>query len=202
MEEPFILRAARVGAQAGGEHLGATLYELAHHGDEELLIVLDGQPTVRQPAGARQLAAGDVAAFRRGVDGAHRIENHASEPARMLIASTMIFPDVVEHPDSDKLVTLTGSPFEAVNSSPSAVRTASLRSTARRLRTSRRRASRVPCCATSAAVIRTIRPVVSPESPTFPETALRRRSLPVPARDRPPRRALRSAGSRHERALL
>ncbi len=117
-----MLRAARVGEQAGGEHLGATLYELgqgawvspyhAHHGNEELLIVLDGQPTVRQPAGARQLAAGDVVAFRRGVDGAHRIDNHASEPARLLIASTMIFPEVVEHPDSDKLVTLTGSPFE------------------------------------------------------------------------------------------
>lgn len=119
---PFTLRAARVGAQAGSEHLGATLYDLgrgawvppyhAHHNNEELLVVLAGKPTVRQPGGNRQLAAGDVVAFPAGLDGAHRLENHGNEPARALIVSTMRFPDVVEHPDSAKILTAIASPLD------------------------------------------------------------------------------------------
>ena len=52
-----------------GDQLGATLYELDpgdfvvshfHHAQEELLIVLRGQPTLRTGDGERQLAEGAV----------------------------------------------------------------------------------------------------------------------------------------------
>ena len=118
-EAPFLLRAARVGAQAGSARLGASLYELgpgaaaspyhAHHSNEELLVVLSGRPMLRAPGGERQLARGEVVAFPAGPDGTHRVENHDPEPARVLILSTMRFPDLVEHPDSGRLLALFGA---------------------------------------------------------------------------------------------
>src|SRR5262249_11554881 len=63
-----------------GPLLGASLYELergkfavyhVHHGSEELLIVLRGRPTLRTPAGERQLEEGEVVHFPAGPDGAH-----------------------------------------------------------------------------------------------------------------------------------
>jgi uncharacterized cupin superfamily protein len=62
-QPPLIGRASRVGAQAGGERLGATLYEIdpggygspfhLHHGNEEMIIVLCGSPTLRTLDGTR-----------------------------------------------------------------------------------------------------------------------------------------------------
>ena len=63
---------ASVGRRLGGEMLGASLYHLppgqwswpyhAHYGNEELLVVLDGRPTLRTPHGEREreLRAGDT----------------------------------------------------------------------------------------------------------------------------------------------
>jgi uncharacterized cupin superfamily protein len=57
-----------------GDQLGATVYEIApgetsgyyhfHHGAEELLVVLRGTPTLREPGGERLLEEGDVVLFR------------------------------------------------------------------------------------------------------------------------------------------
>ena len=114
----MVLRATRVGQQAGARALGAALYEVeagsgvspyhVHHANEELLLVLAGRPTVRTPDGERELRAGDLVAFPAGPDGAHRVDNRADEPARVLLVSTMVAPDVVEHPDSRKVLVLTG----------------------------------------------------------------------------------------------
>jgi uncharacterized cupin superfamily protein len=111
---PFESRVAEIGVQAGTRDLGASLYELAqgqatapyhtHYGNEELLIVLAGRPTLRTPAGARELEPGEVVAFPVGRDGAHRVDNHRPEPARVLIVSTMNQVDVVEYPDSGKVL--------------------------------------------------------------------------------------------------
>ena len=53
----FRVRRARLGRQAGAEHLGASLFEIEpgnapfplhfHFGNEELLIVLSGSPVLR-----------------------------------------------------------------------------------------------------------------------------------------------------------
>jgi uncharacterized cupin superfamily protein len=112
------LRGQRVGAAAGAEKLGATLYEVdpggrvsplhIHHANEEMLIVLSGRPTVRTGDGERELEAGEVVGFPAGRRGVHQVLNRSDAPARVLIASTMIYPEVVEHPDSGKVLAMSG----------------------------------------------------------------------------------------------
>ncbi len=97
----------------GAERLGGSVYELPpgqatfpyhwHAGNEELLIVLAGRPTLRDPDGEHELAPGDMVLFRRGPDGAHKIVNRSDESARILLASSMRSPDYVEYPDSGKV---------------------------------------------------------------------------------------------------
>lgn len=91
-----------------GPFLGATLYQLergnfmiyhAHHGSEELLIVLRGRPTLRTPDGDRQLDEGDVVHFPPGPDGAHGVRNDTDETVRYIVAGTRVSPEVVEYPD-------------------------------------------------------------------------------------------------------
>ena len=110
---PFSWRRARLGRQAGSEKLGASLFELPpgassfplhiHHANEELIVVLVGRPTLRSLDGERELRAGEVVACPAGRSGAHRIDNRSDEPARFLIVSTMISPEVNEYPDSGKV---------------------------------------------------------------------------------------------------
>lgn len=91
--------------------LGATLYEHergnfmiyhAHHGSEELLIVLRGRPTLRTPEGERQLGEGDVVHFAAGPEGAHGIRNDTDEPVRYVVAGIRRSPEIVEYPDLNK----------------------------------------------------------------------------------------------------
>jgi uncharacterized cupin superfamily protein len=95
-----------------GPRLGATVYELGpgnfviyhfHHGSEELLVVLQGRPTLRTGQGERQLDEGEVVHFPVGPDGAHGIRNDTDEPTRHLVAGIRITPEVVEYPDLGQL---------------------------------------------------------------------------------------------------
>ena len=96
-----------------GTKIGATLYELSpggtsglyhfHHGSEELLVVLRGRPTLREPAGERTLAEGDVVHFPVGPDGAHQLSNRTEEPVRYLMVANRPSPEAVEYPDSGQL---------------------------------------------------------------------------------------------------
>ena len=105
--------AARVGEQIGGELIGAGLYAIepgnklwpyhTHHANEEWLLVLRGQPTLRTPEGERQLDEGDVVCFPRGKTGAHQVWNATGSPIRVLMLSTLILPDVVEYLDTGKV---------------------------------------------------------------------------------------------------
>jgi uncharacterized cupin superfamily protein len=111
------LRGARVAHAAGAAELGVTVYELpqgsaispyhVHHGNEELLIVLSGTPTVRTPDGSRVLEPGAVVAFPRGAAGAHKVSNAAEKPARVLLVSTMHFPEIAEHVSTGTLLMMT-----------------------------------------------------------------------------------------------
>lgn len=113
-EDPDGYRAgmARVGQQAGGEELAVKLFEIPpgqslcpYHYEyvEEWLIVLDGAPTLRVPDGEQRLERGDVACFPTGPDGAHKVSNAGSEPARILMFSSAAEPAVAVYPDSDKI---------------------------------------------------------------------------------------------------
>jgi uncharacterized cupin superfamily protein len=109
----------RLGRRLGGELLGASVYELPageatwpyhlHYGNEELLIVLDGSPTLREPDGERELRPGDAVLFPRGKEGAHQVSNRSDRPARVLVVSTMIAPEIGEYPDSGKLGLFAGA---------------------------------------------------------------------------------------------
>ena len=117
-DTPARSRALRVGAAAGAHDLGASLYELQpggavspyhlHHGNEELLVVLSGQPRLRTPEGIRSLRSGAVVAFPPGPDGAHRVSNPGPDIARVLIVATMRFPEVAEHLSTGTTMALTG----------------------------------------------------------------------------------------------
>jgi uncharacterized cupin superfamily protein len=105
-------RRARLGYQAGCERLGVSLWELEpgsegvwhyHFANEELLAVLSGRPTLRTPAGSRELAPGEVAAFPRGPHGAHAVANHTGDPVRFLFFSEMRGPDVIVYPEQGML---------------------------------------------------------------------------------------------------
>jgi uncharacterized cupin superfamily protein len=112
-QEGFRAQRARIGRQAGAVKLGASLWELPpgqaaypyhfHLGEEELVLVLSGTPTLRDPSGERELEQGEVVAFLRGERGAHQLVNRTDEPTRFLAISTSDAPDIVLYPDSGKV---------------------------------------------------------------------------------------------------
>ena len=126
--EGFRTRRARLGQQAGAEHLGLSLYELEpesaafplhyHLDNEELLIVLTGEPSLRTLDGERRLAEGEVVSFPVGEAGAHQVVNRTDAPVRVLILSEMNSPEIVVRPESRKISAFgrpPGSPREGMH---------------------------------------------------------------------------------------
>lgn len=99
---------------------GATVYEIAprsagsplhaHHANEELIIVLVGRPVLRTEDGQRRLAVGEVVACLVGRRGVHQLVNDSDEMVRVLVVSTMVYPEVVEMLDSDKILAQSAPP--------------------------------------------------------------------------------------------
>ncbi len=96
----------------GGELIGATMSEVepgsklwpyhTHYLNEEWVIVLRGEPTLRTPEGEQVLKEGDVVCFPRGKDGAHQIINNTDSPIRVLMLSSMIAGEIIEYLDTGK----------------------------------------------------------------------------------------------------
>jgi uncharacterized cupin superfamily protein len=109
----FQCRRARLGRQAGAERLGLSLWEIPpgqaaypyhyHLGEEELIVILSGQPSLRTADGWRELPEGEIVSFLVGEAGAHQIVNRTDTPVRMLAFSTSGAPDIVIRPDSGTL---------------------------------------------------------------------------------------------------
>ncbi|HVS84673.1 MAG TPA: cupin domain-containing protein [Gaiellaceae bacterium] len=109
----FAHRRARVFRDQGAELLGGTLYETPpgeklwpYHwelGCEEWLVVVSGSPTLRSPAGERELSVGEIVHFPQGMPGAHQLLNRSDAPFRVLICSTKADLAVAGYPDSEKL---------------------------------------------------------------------------------------------------
>lgn len=103
-----------VGERIGGELLGATMSEVepgsklwpyhTHYLNEEWVIVLRGEPTLRTPEGEQILKEGDVVCFPRGKKGAHQITNRSDSPIRVLMLSSMIRGEVIEYLDTGKVL--------------------------------------------------------------------------------------------------
>ncbi len=112
----FTYRRAKLGTQAGAERLGASLLALApgqaafplhyHLGNEEMLVVIAGTPSLRTLDGERELETGEVVSFPRGETGAHQVVNRSEQEARVLLISEMNAPEVVVRPESGKLSAL------------------------------------------------------------------------------------------------
>jgi len=102
-----------VGERAGAELFGASLYELEpgqktfpyhwQYVEEEMLIVLEGEPTLRTPEGERRLTRGDTVVFKRGPEGAHLVRNDTAAEVRILMLSTPSQVEIAEYPDSEKI---------------------------------------------------------------------------------------------------
>jgi uncharacterized cupin superfamily protein len=111
--EGFRARRARVGRQLASQKLGASIWELPagqaaypyhwHMTEEELVVILEGTPSLRTPDGWRELEEGEVVAFPRGEQGGHQIVNRTETTLRFLAFSTQPGPDIVMYPDSGKV---------------------------------------------------------------------------------------------------
>jgi uncharacterized cupin superfamily protein len=103
--------ARRLGERLGAERIGASVFELEdgelsfpyhfHHGVEEWLYVIAGDPILRTPSGERPLQAGDLVSFPSGSEGAHTVRG----PGRVMMISANRVPSISVYPDSDKLGT-------------------------------------------------------------------------------------------------
>ena len=106
-------RRARIGYQLASELIGASLWELPpgeaaypyhfHYADEELIVVLRGRPTLRTPAGLRELVEGEALRFPVGEQGAHQVVNRSADTVTFLAISTHGMPEVTVYPDEQKL---------------------------------------------------------------------------------------------------
>jgi uncharacterized cupin superfamily protein len=120
-------RFMHVGRRLGGKLLGATLFDAPagtsshyhfHHANEEMLIALGGRVILRTPDDERQVKPGEIALFPRGPDGAHAIANGSDEPARYLVISSMVEPDVLEYPDAKATGVIVGDAPTAGRDAP------------------------------------------------------------------------------------
>ena len=85
----FTCRRARIGRQLGAERLGASLFDVPpgqaaypyhyHLGEEELLVILAGRPSMRTPGGWRELEPGDVLCYPVGEEGPPARESRRGE---------------------------------------------------------------------------------------------------------------------------
>ena len=125
-DEPDGFRAGmfRFGKQLGATETGASLYELPpgqaicpyhyEYGEEEWLLVLSGNPSVRTPEGTEQLEPLDMVFFPMGPEGAHQVLNQSDETAQVVMWSMVITPTATAYPDSDKVGIWTGIKAEDV----------------------------------------------------------------------------------------
>jgi uncharacterized cupin superfamily protein len=96
------LGAQRIGAGVYHAEVGVPIWPYHyHHGVEEWVYVMTGAPVLRDPAGERPLAPGDLVCFPSGHLGAHTLKG----PGRLVIFSTgqHVEPYMSVYPDSDKV---------------------------------------------------------------------------------------------------
>jgi uncharacterized cupin superfamily protein len=110
--ESYRAGARRFGPDIGARRMGATLYELPpgqalcpyhYESEEEWLLVLAGEVTLRHPEGEDVLGPGEITAFPVGPAGAHKTTNNGTETVRMLMFATSDPIGFCVYPDSDKI---------------------------------------------------------------------------------------------------
>ena len=114
-DDPPGFRAAmwRFGGSLGAERVGTTLYEIPpgesvcpyhyENSEEEWMLVLAGNPTLREPDGENRLEPMDIAFFAPGPGGAHQVRNDTTETVRVLMWGENLYPATTIYPDSNKI---------------------------------------------------------------------------------------------------
>jgi uncharacterized cupin superfamily protein len=74
----------------------------AHHAQEEMFIVLEGEGSLRVAGEMLAIRSGDVIFIPAGPELPHQIVNTSEAPLKYLSISTNEFPELVEYPDSNK----------------------------------------------------------------------------------------------------
>jgi uncharacterized cupin superfamily protein len=105
---------------SGLEQLGLRLYKInpgktawpfhAHTANEEVIFIQDGEGTLRIGEERKQVSAGDVLCFPTDPNCPHQLINDSDEILRYLSVSTMIEPEAIVYPDSNKIGVLAGEP--------------------------------------------------------------------------------------------
>ena len=114
LPEGFRRNSTRVGAALGAARTGLSVYELPpgqaigpyHYEDpdEEWLLVVSGNPTLRHPDGEEQLEPWDIVFFPSGPAGAHLVRNNSESTARVaMFSSSSAAAGAVVYPDSDMI---------------------------------------------------------------------------------------------------
>jgi uncharacterized cupin superfamily protein len=75
-----------------------------HHAQEEMFIVIEGEGTLRVADEMVPIRAGDVMFIPAGPEYPHQILNTSDAPLKYISISTRETPDVVEYPDSRKML--------------------------------------------------------------------------------------------------
>ena len=75
-----------------------------HHAQEEMFIVLEGHGTMRIAGEMLAVKAGDIVFVPPGPDYPHQMINTSDAPLKYLSISTKDTPEVVEYPDSNKVL--------------------------------------------------------------------------------------------------
>jgi uncharacterized cupin superfamily protein len=73
-------------------------------GNDELLVVVAGSPTLRSADGDRELKQGDCVLFPSGEAGAHQVINRSETEVRVLLVSNFAMPRAAVQPDSRKMM--------------------------------------------------------------------------------------------------
>jgi len=74
----------------------------AHHGQEELFFIVEGEGTLRVAGQRLAVKAGDVIFIPPGPEYPHQLINTSEAPLKYLSVSTRESPELVEYPDSGK----------------------------------------------------------------------------------------------------
>ena len=121
--DQFEASGAQVSRRIGGSKLGYGVTVVPpgkrawpyhnHHANEEMFFVLSGTGKVRLGADEYAIRAGDfIAAPAGGRATAHQIINDSDAELRYISVSTMIRPEIVEYPDSNKYAATSVHPGE------------------------------------------------------------------------------------------
>jgi len=105
----------RLGPAAGLVDFGASYVRLEpggissqrhwHEGEDELVVMVDGEAVLIEDKGETALRAGDVAAFPKGVPNGHHLVNRSARPCTFVavgrfVASDCHYPDIDMHLDA------------------------------------------------------------------------------------------------------